>query len=71
VRPTVRFLSNELIEKIVAEARSLLKTLGVEIHNERAVSLLADHGAAPISKEGLAVLGTVSIPDSPCLGCPG
>jgi trimethylamine---corrinoid protein Co-methyltransferase len=45
VRPTVRFLSNELIEEIVAEARSLLKTLGVEIHNERAVSLLADHGA--------------------------
>lgn len=45
MRPTVRFLSVELIEKIVAEARDLLSYLGVQIHNDRVLSLLWDHGA--------------------------
>jgi len=45
VRPTVRFLTNELMEKIVSEARDLICNLGVEIHNEAVLSLLADHGA--------------------------
>ena len=44
-RPTVRFLSDQLIEQIVAEARDVLETLGVEIHNPGVVSMLADHGA--------------------------
>jgi len=48
--------------------RQVCERLAPEADSPR---LLADHGAAPISKEGLAVLGTVSIPDSPCLGCPG
>jgi trimethylamine--corrinoid protein Co-methyltransferase len=45
MRPTVRFLSDELIEKIVAEARELICELGVEIHNKEVLSMLADSGA--------------------------
>jgi len=44
-RPTVRFLGKELIEQIVGEARDVLRTLGVEIHNRGIVSMLSDHGA--------------------------
>jgi trimethylamine--corrinoid protein Co-methyltransferase len=46
VRPKLRLLSDELIERILAEARDLLEKLGVEIHNESVLSLLADHGAS-------------------------
>jgi trimethylamine--corrinoid protein Co-methyltransferase len=45
MRPAVRFLDDELLERIVAEARSLLSELGVEIHNPAVLSLLSDHGA--------------------------
>jgi len=45
VRPTIRFLSEELIEKIVSEGRDLICKLGVEIHNKDIVSMLGDHGA--------------------------
>jgi len=45
MRPTLRLLSDELIEKILAEARDLLCKLGVEIHNEGALKMLGDHGA--------------------------
>ncbi|UCG60781.1 MAG: trimethylamine methyltransferase family protein [Candidatus Zixiibacteriota bacterium] len=45
MRPTLRFLTDELINKIVDEARSLLASLGVEIHNDSVLSMLADHGA--------------------------
>ncbi len=45
VRPTVRFLSDELLEKIVSEGRDLICRLGVEIHNAGVLSVLADHGA--------------------------
>jgi trimethylamine--corrinoid protein Co-methyltransferase len=41
----VRFLGDELIERIVGEARDLLESLGVEISNEEVLSRLADHGA--------------------------
>lgn len=44
-RPLLRFLSDELIEKIVAEARDILCRLGVEIHNPEILSMLRDHGA--------------------------
>lgn len=44
-RPTVRFLSDELIKKIVSEARDILCRLGVEIHNPDILSMLRDHGA--------------------------
>ncbi len=45
MRPVVKFLSDELVQRIVAEARSLLGRLGVEIHNEGILSMLSDHGA--------------------------
>lgn len=45
MRPAIRFLTDELIERIVAEAIGLLGALGVEIHNAQAVDLLASHGA--------------------------
>ncbi len=45
LRPKVRFLTDELIEKIIDEARTLLQNLGVEIHNPGVLTMLADHGA--------------------------
>jgi len=45
MRPVVKFLDDELVERIVAEARSLLSELGVEIHNPAVLALLSDHGA--------------------------
>ena len=45
MRPKLRLLEDELILKIVAEARDLLAKLGVDIHNRAVLSLLSDHGA--------------------------
>jgi trimethylamine--corrinoid protein Co-methyltransferase len=45
MRPTIRFLTDDLIKQIVSEATQILCTLGVEIHNEAVLSLLEDHGA--------------------------
>jgi len=44
MRPTLRFLDDQLITQIVDEARGLLKTLGVTIHNPELLSVLGDHG---------------------------
>ena len=45
MRPTLRFLSDDLLEKIVSEAKILLCKLGIEIHNDKILSMLSDHGA--------------------------
>lgn len=45
MRPVVRFLPDDLLHAIVAEARALLRELGVEIHNPGVLALLGDHGA--------------------------
>jgi trimethylamine--corrinoid protein Co-methyltransferase len=45
MRPTLRLLEDELIEKIISEAREVLCKLGVEIHNKPVLAMLADHGA--------------------------
>ena len=45
MRPSLRFLSEELIKTIIAEARSLLAQLGVEINNDGVRAMLADRGA--------------------------
>ena len=45
MRPSVKFLSDELIQKITTEANDILCTLGVKIQNPEVLSLLADHGA--------------------------
>jgi len=46
MRPTIAFLNRDLIERIIAEGRDILCRLGVTIHNQTALSLLSDHGAA-------------------------
>jgi trimethylamine--corrinoid protein Co-methyltransferase len=45
IKPNVKFLNNELIEQIIAEARILLCKLGVEINNKNVLAMLSDHGA--------------------------
>jgi len=45
MRPTLRLLDNKLIQRIIDEARDVLGKLGVEIHNQSVLDLLAGHGA--------------------------
>ncbi|MCP4548541.1 MAG: hypothetical protein GY835_18955 [bacterium] len=45
MQPKLRFLTDELIERIISEAREVLCRLGMEIHNPELVSLLLEHGA--------------------------
>ena len=45
MRPTIRFLDEQLITRILDEARELLRTLGMTILNQEVLSLLGDHGA--------------------------
>ncbi len=44
MRPTIRFLTDELIQEIVSEATNILCTLGVEIHNKTVLAMLSDCG---------------------------
>ncbi len=55
MRPTVRFLNDELIERIVSEAREILCKLGVTIYNDNVLSMLSDFGAE-VQKETQHVL---------------
>jgi trimethylamine--corrinoid protein Co-methyltransferase len=43
--PRLRFLDDTLVDRILDEARDLLATVGVEVHNDEAVTLLTSHGA--------------------------
>jgi trimethylamine--corrinoid protein Co-methyltransferase len=45
MRPTLRLLDGALIERILSEARDLLDSLGVEVHNPALLETLAGHGA--------------------------
>lgn len=45
IRPQVRFLSDQLIEKILDEARDVLCKLGTKIHNKKVLKILGDNGA--------------------------
>jgi trimethylamine--corrinoid protein Co-methyltransferase len=45
MRPKLKLLDEALVTRIVDEAREVLKTVGVEIHNDPVVSRLSDHGA--------------------------
>jgi trimethylamine--corrinoid protein Co-methyltransferase len=45
MRPLTRLLRDELIDRIIAEAREILCKLGIEIHHKTVLSMLADHGA--------------------------
>ena len=44
MRPTIRFLTDELIQEIVYEATHILCTLGIEIHNKTVLAMLSDFG---------------------------
>jgi trimethylamine--corrinoid protein Co-methyltransferase len=56
MRPKLKLLEDPLVERIVAEARDVLCTIGVEIHNQGVLDLLADHGAAVDAAASRAVL---------------
>ena len=45
MRPRLRFLDDALAGRILDEARSVLATLGVELHDPEGLDLLASHGA--------------------------
>jgi len=45
MRPRLRLLEDELIDRIVDEAREILGEMGVEIHNPEVLAMLGDHGA--------------------------
>jgi len=45
VRPTTKFLSETLLQRILSEGRDLTCKLGIEINNDEVLSLLSDHGA--------------------------
>jgi len=45
MRPSLRLLDDTLVGRIVCEAREILCTLGVEIHNKPILEMLAGHGA--------------------------
>jgi trimethylamine--corrinoid protein Co-methyltransferase len=45
MRPTLRVLSEQLVDQILAEAVALLQDPGVRVHNDEALRLLADGGA--------------------------
>ena len=56
MRPTIRFLTDELIRKIISEATDILCTLGVEIHNKKVLDMLSDSGCAVDMEKSHAVL---------------
>jgi trimethylamine--corrinoid protein Co-methyltransferase len=62
MRPVVKFLSDELVESIIAEAQIILCKLGVEIHNDAVLATLADHGAR-VDRQKCQVLFTDEIID--------
>lgn len=45
MKPKISFLEESLIEEIISEAYSILCEIGIEIHNEEILKMLADHGA--------------------------
>jgi len=46
VRPRVRFLEDALVDRVLDEARDVLATVGVEVHNDAAAELLIAGGAS-------------------------
>ena len=56
MRPVLRFLSDELLARIITEARGVLRNLGVEMHNDGVVAMLSDHGAKIDAENGRVLL---------------
>ncbi|MBK6406139.1 MAG: trimethylamine methyltransferase family protein [Holophagales bacterium] len=62
MRPRLRFLDDALAGRILDEARSVLATLGVELHDAQGRDLLVSHGAA-VASGGKRVLIPASLVD--------
>jgi trimethylamine--corrinoid protein Co-methyltransferase len=60
MRPTIRFLTEDLINKIISEAIDVLCKLGMEIHNKAILTMLSDSGCK-IDMERNHVLFTKNI----------
>jgi trimethylamine--corrinoid protein Co-methyltransferase len=45
MRPILKLLEDELIDRIITEAREVVCKLGIEIHNKPVLAMLAQHGA--------------------------
>jgi trimethylamine:corrinoid methyltransferase-like protein len=45
MRPKLNLLSDELVTQIIEEGFALLMNPGIQVHNDEALSLLADAGA--------------------------
>ena len=54
--PTIKFLSDELIQKIISEAINILCTLGVEIHNRKILEMLSDCGCKADTEKNYVIL---------------
>ena len=70
MRPVVRFLNDELIRKIVSEAKEILCKLGMEIHNKNINSMLRDHGCR-VDKDKYHVFFTEEIVEKALETVPG
>ncbi|MCP4149257.1 MAG: hypothetical protein GY757_16030 [bacterium] len=51
MRPTLRFLNDELIKQILDEAREILGKIGIKIFHEEIQTLLSQHGASVDSSD--------------------
>ena len=56
MRPTIKFLSDQLIRQIISEATDILCTLGVEIHNKAVLYMLSEFGCTVDMEKSHAVL---------------
>jgi trimethylamine--corrinoid protein Co-methyltransferase len=52
MQPKLRFLENELIDRIFDEVRTVLAEIGIEVQDDEAKALLADHGASMDGEDG-------------------
>ena len=62
IRPAVHFLENNLIEKIISEARDLLCNLGITLHNKEVLDVLSGYGAT-VDQDKFHVLFTNDVID--------
>jgi trimethylamine--corrinoid protein Co-methyltransferase len=64
MRPHLKLLEDVLAERIIAEARSVLAEVGVEIQDQDALALLADHGAIADHNDGRVRIGSDLVGDA-------
>ncbi|MBI4811104.1 MAG: trimethylamine methyltransferase family protein [Ignavibacteriales bacterium] len=69
MRPTLQFLSDQLIEQIIAEGREIMCKLGIEIHNDLALLLMHNNGAK-VDKTASRVYFTQSLIDNALAAVP-